>query len=54
MGISQPDVSNLLRGQFEGFSPERLLEFVRALGIMRTARAVMKKRRHALRELANK
>src|SRR5262249_9803316 len=32
MGISQPDVSNLLRGRFEGFSLERLLGFVRALG----------------------
>ena len=32
MGISQPDVSNLLRGRFEGFSLGRLLGFVRALG----------------------
>jgi predicted XRE-type DNA-binding protein len=32
MGISQPDVSNLLRGRFAGFSLERLLGFVRALG----------------------
>jgi predicted XRE-type DNA-binding protein len=32
MGITQPDVSNLLRGRFEGFSLERLLGFVRALG----------------------
>jgi predicted XRE-type DNA-binding protein len=32
MGISQPDVSKLLRGRFEGFSLERLLGFVRALG----------------------
>jgi transcriptional regulator with XRE-family HTH domain len=32
MGVSQPDVSNLLRGRFEGFSLERLLGFVRALG----------------------
>ena len=32
MGIAQPDVSKLLRGRFEGFSLERLLEFVRALG----------------------
>jgi len=30
--VSQPDVSNLLRGRFEGFSLERLLGFVRALG----------------------
>ena len=32
MGVSQPDVSNLLRGRFEGFSLERLLGFVCALG----------------------
>ena len=32
MGVSQPDVSNLLRGRFEGFSLERLLGFVVALG----------------------
>jgi predicted XRE-type DNA-binding protein len=32
MGISQPEVSNLLRGRFKGFSLERLLGFVRTLG----------------------
>jgi predicted XRE-type DNA-binding protein len=32
MRIAQPDVSNLLRGRFEGFSLERLLGFARALG----------------------
>jgi predicted XRE-type DNA-binding protein len=32
MGIAQPDVSDILRGRFEGFSFERLLGFVRALG----------------------
>jgi predicted XRE-type DNA-binding protein len=32
MGIAQPDVSNLLRGRFEGFSLERLLGFALALG----------------------
>jgi predicted XRE-type DNA-binding protein len=32
MGLRQPDVSKLLRGKFEGFSLERLLYFVRALG----------------------
>jgi predicted XRE-type DNA-binding protein len=32
MGIQQPDVSKMLRGRFEGFSLERLLFFVRALG----------------------
>jgi predicted XRE-type DNA-binding protein len=32
MNLRQPDVSKLLRGRFEGFSLERLLFFVRALG----------------------
>ena len=32
MGLSQPDVSKLLRGRVSGFSLERLLGFVRALG----------------------
>ena len=32
IGLRQPDVSRLLRGRFEGFSLERLLYFVRALG----------------------
>ena len=32
INVSQPDVSNMLRGRFEGFSLERLLGFVRALG----------------------
>jgi len=32
IGLSQPDVSNLLRGRFEVFSLWRLLGFVRALG----------------------
>jgi predicted XRE-type DNA-binding protein len=32
MGVKQTDVSNILRGRFEGFSLERLLGFVRALG----------------------
>ncbi|HVY56829.1 MAG TPA: helix-turn-helix transcriptional regulator [Xanthobacteraceae bacterium] len=32
MGIAQPDVSKILRGRFDGFSLERLLGFVRALG----------------------
>jgi predicted XRE-type DNA-binding protein len=30
--ISQPDLSKLLRGQFRGFSLERLLGYARALG----------------------
>ena len=32
MGLRQPDVSKLLRGVFDGFSLERLLNFVQALG----------------------
>lgn len=32
MGVSQPDVSKLLRGRVGGYSLERLLEFMRALG----------------------
>ena len=32
IGLSQPDVSKLLRGRTSGYSLERLLGFVRALG----------------------
>jgi predicted XRE-type DNA-binding protein len=32
LGIKQPDVSNLLRGDFRQFSVERLLHFLVALG----------------------
>jgi predicted XRE-type DNA-binding protein len=32
MGIKQPDVSKLLRGNLDGFSLERLLFFIRTLG----------------------
>jgi len=32
MGISQPDVSKMLKGQFRPFSIERLLRFLNALG----------------------
>jgi predicted XRE-type DNA-binding protein len=31
-GVKQPDVSNMLRGQFRQFSVERLLRFLVALG----------------------
>jgi len=30
IGLKQPDVSNLLRGRFKGYSLERLLEFLNA------------------------
>ena len=32
LGVKQPDVSNMLRGQFRQFSVERLLKFLVALG----------------------
>lgn len=32
MGVSQPDVSRVLRGHFRDFSVERLLRFLTALG----------------------
>lgn len=32
MGLSQPDVSRLLRGQFKDYSAERLLRLLLALG----------------------
>ena len=32
MGISQPDVSKMLKGQFRPFSVERLMRFLNALG----------------------
>jgi predicted XRE-type DNA-binding protein len=32
MGISQPDVSRMLKGQFRPFSIERLMRFINALG----------------------
>jgi predicted XRE-type DNA-binding protein len=32
MGIAQPDLSKLLRGRFSGFSLERLIGFLLALG----------------------
>jgi predicted XRE-type DNA-binding protein len=32
MGLRQPDVSKMLRGRFEGFSLERLISCVLALG----------------------
>ena len=32
LGITQPDVSNMLRGHFRQFSVERLLRFLVALG----------------------
>lgn len=32
LGVTQPDVSNLLRGRLRGFSLERLIEFAGILG----------------------
>ncbi|MEE8290486.1 MAG: helix-turn-helix transcriptional regulator [Candidatus Tectomicrobia bacterium] len=31
MGIKQPDVSNMLRGRFRGYSIDRILHFLQAL-----------------------
>ena len=31
MGIAQPDLSNILRGRFRGYSVERLMRFLTAL-----------------------
>jgi predicted XRE-type DNA-binding protein len=44
LGISQPDVSRLLRGQFRDYSVERLLRLLQALGrdveiVIRTSRS---------------
>lgn len=33
LGVSQPNVSNLARGHFEDFSIDRLLRFLKALGL---------------------
>jgi predicted XRE-type DNA-binding protein len=33
MGIAQPDLSNILRGKFRGYSLERLLACARALSV---------------------
>lgn len=33
MGVKQPDLSRLLRGQFRGFSVERLLVMLTTLGV---------------------
>jgi predicted XRE-type DNA-binding protein len=32
LGISQPDISNIVRGRLKGFTLERLLVYLRALG----------------------
>jgi predicted XRE-type DNA-binding protein len=32
MGLSQPDISKLLRGSFAGYTLDRLFSFLRALG----------------------
>jgi predicted XRE-type DNA-binding protein len=32
MGVAQPDLSNLMRGHFKGFSIERLMKMITALG----------------------
>lgn len=32
LGIAQPDLSNILRGRFRGYSVERIMRFLTALG----------------------
>lgn len=46
IGLRQPDVSKLLRGRFEGFSLERLLNFVSALGSDIEIKIKPSKRKH--------
>ncbi len=45
LGVDQPKVSALLRGRLAGFSTDRLLKFLTALG--RDVEIVIRPRRHA-------
>ena len=49
MGIDQPKVSAMLAGQFRGYSVERLMRFLVALG--HDVEIVVKPRRHGTAEL---
>jgi predicted XRE-type DNA-binding protein len=55
MGISQSDVSKMLRGRFENFSLERLLRLVRLLGSDVEIKVTTRRRQRRWREspLAN-
>jgi predicted XRE-type DNA-binding protein len=50
MGVSQPDVSKMLKGQFRPFSLERLMRFLNALGqdVEISVRAPSRRRRGKL------
>jgi predicted XRE-type DNA-binding protein len=55
MGLSQPDVSKLMRGHFAGFSYERIFGFLTALGenvTIRVREAKTKKQARVELELA--
>ena len=49
MGIDQPKVSAMLRGQFRGYSVERLMRFLVALG--QDVEIVVKARKRGAAEL---
>jgi predicted XRE-type DNA-binding protein len=49
MGIDQPKISAMLAGQFRGYSVERLMRFLVALG--HDVEIVVKPRRHGTAEL---
>src|ERR1035438_76001 len=49
MGIDQPKISAMLAGQFRGYSVERLMRFLVALG--HDVEIVVKPRRHGMPEL---
>ena len=49
MGIDQPKVSAILAGQFRGYSVERLMRFLVALG--QDVEIVVKPRKHRVAEL---
>ena len=54
MGLAQPDVSKLLRGQFAGYSFERLFGYLKALGNnveIKVVTAKRKKRGHLQLEM---
>jgi predicted XRE-type DNA-binding protein len=53
IGLRQPDVSKLLKGRLKGFSLERLLNFVRALGSDIEIKVKPAKARHAGRFLVD-
>jgi Helix-turn-helix domain len=41
MGIAQPDLSNILRGRFRGYSVERLMRFLTALTWLKRRASMM-------------